>query len=169
MHKIFNIPNTVGLASVIGLDVDLSDAICHSSVRNLSVLPSGQVPPDPSELLSSNLFQELINTVREKFDYVLIDTGPVLAISDPSVVATQVDGVILALNISKNSRAQVKRVHEVLTNLGANVLGVFVNGGLSKGASAYDYGGHYNYESDDVADDRYQDSESSRQTSLPVG
>lgn len=146
MHRVFGVPNDVGLASVIGLDVELEDTITSlDSIPNLYILPSGQVPPDPSELLSSHRFSELLESVREKFDYVVIDTGPVLAITDPSVVASRVDGVVLALRMAQNSRNHAKRAQEILNGIGANVLGVFVVGARDANASDYGYGGAYAY------------------------
>ena len=105
-------------------------------------MPSGPLPPDPSELLSSHRFQELLNSVRDTFDYVLIDTGPLLAITDPSVVASRVDGVVLTIRINKNSRVQARQAKDLLASLGSNLLGVFVNGTPNKNSA---YGGDYNY------------------------
>ena len=145
-HHIFNIQAQLGLASVIGLDEELADSIQPSAVPNLSILPSGQLPPDPSELLTSQRFSTLLDSVREKYDYVLIDSGPLLAITDPSVVAPRVDGVIVTLRLSKNSRAEAKRVREILADLGASVLGVVVNGVAVSTSRGYGYG-QYGYSS----------------------
>ena len=144
VHKAFGVNNDVGLASVIGLDVDIDDAIATTDVPNLYVMPSGPLPPDPSELLSSHRLQELLEVVREQYDYVVIDTGPLLAVTDPSVVATRADGVVLAIRITKNSRTQARQSREMLNTLGANLLGVFVNGVPVRG-SGYGYGGEYDY------------------------
>lgn len=143
-HKLFGVSNDVGLASVIGLDVDIADAVSDTPVQNLYLMPSGPLPPDPSELLSSHRFQELLMSVRETYEYVVIDTGPLLAITDPSVVASTVDGVVLAIRITKNSRSHAKQARELLAGLGANLLGVFVNGVASKN-SGYGYDGAYTY------------------------
>jgi len=145
-HRLFDIPSQPGLTAVIGLGYELGDAIHESSVPNLWILPSGEIPPDPSEFITSQGFSDVIELVREKYDYVIVDTGPLLAISDPSAVAARMDGVLLAMRLSKNSRTQAKRVREIITDVGAQVMGVVVNKvatSKSYGYGQYVYTGYY--------------------------
>ena len=139
VHKFFNIPSEVGLASVIAGTVDLDAAVQQSAVPNLSVLPCGPRPANPAELLTSPRFQELLNEVRARYDIVLVDTPPVLMVSDPCAVAPRVDGVLLVIRQAKNNRPGAERAVEVLSSLGATVLGVMVNDKSSNNRDGYGY------------------------------
>lgn len=143
VHKIFGVTPTAGLASLIMQEAELKDAVYPTAIPGLSIIPCGTRPSNPAELLTSPTFKELIDAIREEFDFVLIDTPPLLAVSDPSVVAPRVDGVILCVRISKNARPNAERARDILANLGANVLGVVVNG-TGRGSGAYGYN-YYNY------------------------
>lgn len=146
VHKIFHIEKPdVGLASVISGDTDLGAAIRTSVVENLSILPCGPRPQNPAELLTSPEFQEVLDKLRAQFDFVIIDTPPVLAVSDPAVVAPRVDGVLLVFRMTKKARPTAERAREQLAALGANVLGVIVNGTGGNKDDGYGYGYGYNY------------------------
>ncbi len=140
IHKIFNVPADTGLASVIGGQSDLGAAIRPTAIPNLSVLPCGPRPANPAELLTSPRFKELLDIIRSQYDFVIIDTPPLLVVTDPCVVAPRVDGVILAIRVTKNGRPFAERSKEILTSLGANVLGVVVNGLGSPAGGKYGYG-----------------------------
>lgn len=158
LHKMFGLSSTVGLASIISQEVKIKDAVQPTQIPGLSIIPCGPRPSNPAELLTAPVFKEFLDTIREEFDYVLIDTPPLLAVSDPSVVAPRVDGVILAIRVSKNGRPNAERAKEILNTLGANVLGVVVNGAGPRGGQAgygygydsyrYNYGYAYNYSYD---------------------
>ncbi len=154
----------VGLASVVDGQVEPLSAVQSSAIDNLSVMACGPRPHNPSELLTSPRFEELIGLLREHFDFVLIDTPPLLAVTDPSVVAARVDGVLLTLRIRKNGRPNAVRARNILEDLDTNVLGVVVNGvGGDKAAygyySKYGYGYGYGYQYGNGAkDDREIDN-----------
>lgn len=146
VHKIFHIDKPdVGLASVINGDCELGAAIRTISIENLSILPCGPRPQNPAELLTSPEFQTVIDQLRAQFDFVIIDTPPVLAVSDPAVVAPRVDGVLLVFRMTKKARPTAERAREQLAALGANVLGVIVNGTGRSKEDGYGYGYGYNY------------------------
>jgi polysaccharide biosynthesis transport protein len=146
LHKIFGVSNVTGLASIITHESELKDTIQKTPVPGLSLVPCGPRPSNPAELLTSQTFKDLLDTIREEFDFVLIDTPPLLAVSDPSVVAPRVDGVVLAIRVSKNGRPNAERAREILKTLGANLLGVVVNGaGTGPGKYGYGYNYRYNY------------------------
>jgi capsular exopolysaccharide synthesis family protein len=138
MHRLFGISGSVGLASIIAKEIDIQDAVQETGITNLWLLPCGPIPPDPAELLSSPRFSELISVVREQYDYVLIDTPPVLSVTDPCVVAARVDGVIMTLRIANNSRQDAQRATTILDTMGVNVLGVVVNA-VPRGKREYEY------------------------------
>jgi polysaccharide biosynthesis transport protein len=146
VHKIFGLPSTIGLSAVITGEVQAKDAIVETPMPNLWVMPCGQRPANPAELVTSPRFKDLLESLRNEYDFVLVDTPPLLAVSDPSVVAARVDGVILVIRVVKNGQPNAERAREILTTLAANVVGVVVNGvGRGPGGSTYDYNRDYNY------------------------
>jgi capsular exopolysaccharide synthesis family protein len=143
-HRVFGLSSETGLSSVLRGEADPADAALASPVPGLSVLPCGPRPPNPADLLTSPRFDELLSCLREHYDFVLLDTPPLLAVSDPCVVAPRADGVLLAIRASKNGRPAAERAKEILVTLEAKVLGVVVNGVGAQGNS-YDYT-HYAYD-----------------------
>ena len=146
VHKLFGLERDIGVTSVIAGEAELSDAIQETGIENLYSLSCGPKPSNPSELLSSPRYGELIDLLREKFDYVIIDTPPLMAVTDPAVVATRVDGILLTIRISKRSQQDCVRSAELLASLGANQLGVIVNGVDARDKyGGYGYGGYRQY------------------------
>lgn len=143
VHKHLGLENKVGLFTVMSGETEIQDAIQTPPVQNLTVLTSGGRPNNPAELLTSPRFKELLDVVREQYDFVIVDTPPVLAVTDPSVVAPRVDGVVLVMRLTKAARTNSRHATETLEELGAKILGVVVNG-LTRG-SAGAYGGYGNY------------------------
>jgi capsular exopolysaccharide synthesis family protein len=145
LHELFGLPNRRGLSSLIAGEHTLAEAVQESGVPGLSVLTAGPVPANPAELLTSPRFQDVVASLREQYDFVLIDTPPLLAVTDPAVVAPRVDAVLLALRIVKNGRPQAERAKEILASLETPVLGVVVNGVALKGPGYGGYGhdGYY--------------------------
>jgi capsular exopolysaccharide synthesis family protein len=147
IHKLFGLEGIAGMSSVINGEVELADAVQSTSIKNLSILACGPRPDNPSELLTLPRFKELLDVFREKYDFVLIDTPPLMAVSDPSIVAARVDGVILTIRIKKKGRHNAQRATEALESIGANVLGIVVNGVGGRGGYGYGYGARYGYAS----------------------
>jgi capsular exopolysaccharide synthesis family protein len=135
----------VGLSEVIAGTAELSTAVQATAVPNLSVLPCGRRPPNPAELLTSPRFEDVLDDVRGSYDYVLVDSPPLLAVSDPCTVAPRVDGLLLTIRVSKNGRPAAERARDLLAGVKANCLGVVVNGVGKQGAmTGYGYD-HYKY------------------------
>lgn len=126
LHKIFGISNDIGLTS-IALDeapiLDLQD----TSVPNLRVLPSGPLPPNPSELLSSHRMELIIELLKATAEYVLFDSPPIIAVSDAAVLARRVDGVLLLVSAGKTKRDHAIKAKAQLEKVGANIIGVVLN------------------------------------------
>lgn len=140
IHELLGIEKSIGMSSVINGDTELPDAIQATEVENLWGLACGPRPNNPCELLSSRRFAELLEILREQYDFVLVDTPPVLAVTDPSVVAPRVDGVLVMLRLSTRTRGEAKEATEVLASVGANTLGIIVNGVSKTGGYGYGYG-----------------------------
>ena len=144
-HLMFGITVQEGFATVLSGQSDWREAIfpCEE-VEGLSLLPCGLKPNNPAELCTSPQVKELIEEMREEYDFVIIDTPPLLAVTDACPIAARVDGVVLTLRIKKNVRISAERATEVLRNVGASVVGVVVNGvGAQTGyGSQYTYGAY---------------------------
>ncbi len=157
VHKVFNLHPQMGVASVIDGAAELSEVVLPSGISGLDCLPCGPIPPNPAELLSAPRFQELLQVLREQYDYVLIDTPPLLAVTDPCVVASRVDGVMLVVRVVKNGRPDAIRARELLDSFGAELLGVVVNGAGARSGYSYKYYqykdkytyGYYKYHTED--------------------
>jgi polysaccharide biosynthesis transport protein len=144
-HTLVAVPNDVGLAAVIADEAELADAVRESQIRNLWVLPCGPLPPDPAELLTSPRFAELLDVLREQYDFVVVDSAPLLAVTDACVVGPRVDGVLLVVRVSKYGRIVAQRAREILAGLGSKALGVVVNAADVAGPSRYHYAYGYGY------------------------
>src|SRR5207253_1902904 len=108
---------------------EMAEAIQPSIVPGLFVLATGAIPPNPAEILTAPGFKDVLDQLRDEFDFVLIDTPPLLAVTDPAAVAPRVDGVLLVVRISNaGGRQNAKRAVEMLSALGTKVLDVVVNG-----------------------------------------
>ncbi len=145
LHTIFGLPNEQGLTTVV---VDMARAatggatptipLQNTQVANLQVLTSGPVPPNPAEILSSQRMTELLEMLRGKADYVLIDTPPIIAVTDAAVLASRVDGVLLVVNAGKTKRELAIKARDMLKQVNANVIGVVLNNAqVDKSAYAY--------------------------------
>ena len=149
VHKIFGLPNSdTGLSTLIEGESTLENSMFATEVTNLTLLPCGPRPSNPAELLTSPRFPELLVELREKFDFVLIDTPPILAVSDPCIVAPRVDGVIVNLLLNKGARGSAMRACEMLANIETRVLGLVINcfdANAKSGKYGYSYGYGYSY------------------------
>lgn len=147
LHELFALKNDVGLSSVIAHEIDLPDAVQPTVMENLTLLSSGPKPGNPAELLTSSRFKDLLEALKEAYDFVIIDTPPVLAVTDASVVAALADGVIMALQITRSCKPNSEFAAERLHAIGARLLGVVVNGVGWKRSLAYRYSGTFGSES----------------------
>jgi capsular exopolysaccharide synthesis family protein len=117
----------VGLTTVLARDADLEDVVQEWGTCGLHVLPSGAIPPNPTELLGSPAMRWLVDRMRRTYDYVVIDTSPLLPVADATVVAGLVDGTIVVANVSRVRRAQLESALGNLERVSARVLGVVLN------------------------------------------
>lgn len=158
IHKLFGVAITDnGLSGVIVGTGSLADELTPSGLENLDLLLCGPRPANPAELLTSPQFLHALAELRERYDFVLVDTPPVLAVSDPAIVAPRVDGVLLVFRMTKKTRPAAERAREQLAGVGAKILGVIVNAADRK-SSGYGYGYGYKYTdyqyTEDYADDK---------------
>lgn len=140
VHKLFGIVNAIGLGDVLAQEIDAETAIRETRISNLSIMTAGTLPGNPSEMLMSRHFTDLIKQLREEYDYVLIDTPPLVVVSDPSVIASAVDSVLLVVRIDKNRRGVIRKVQQIIQTNGIKVTGILANGIFTGKHGQYDYG-----------------------------
>lgn len=139
-HHTFNVSNRWGLSSVLSQQSELEEVIQKSSsVPNLSIITSGPIPPNPAEMLASKRMSALIDQLRGQFDIILIDTPPLLAVTDAQVLATKCDGYVLVLDQGKVKRDIAIKAKSNLEKVGARVLGVVLNNVKRKKSEGYYY------------------------------
>tara|TARA_R110002049_G_scaffold4601_4_gene31847 strand:- start:73958 stop:76519 length:2562 start_codon:yes stop_codon:yes gene_type:complete len=132
----------------------LGEVVHETPTENLSVIVAGDRPHDPAEMLASSRLDRFLDCVRDRFDLIIIDTPPLLAVTDPSNVAPRVDTVLMVIRLNKGARPNAARAIRMLETLEANVAGVIVNGvgsrragryGAHDGRDGYYNGGYYKY------------------------
>jgi capsular exopolysaccharide synthesis family protein len=143
IHKSFGLTNTRGLTNLIIGHDDPVEYCQTTAVERVDVLPSGPIPPNPSELLGHPRMREILARLRGVYDHVIVDTPPIGAVTDAAVLATVVDGVILVVHAGKTRRQIVMRGIEQLRYINARIVGVILNN-LRMGRVRY-YPGYYHY------------------------
>lgn len=150
----FGVERSPGLSDLLSHDGEITRATLAECVQaseqdSLTLCTSGSRTSEPSELLESDQWVAFLDLARKTYDVILIDTPPLLAVADPSIVADEVDGVFLTVRIEKNNRTLVERATEVLTDKGIAIEGVIVNSRNSRSNhyaySSYDYYGKKQY------------------------
>jgi polysaccharide biosynthesis transport protein len=128
LHQVFKVSNQVGLVShLTHSTAQLEDVFLPTQVPNLWVTPSGPIPPNPSELLASDRMREILKQVRERFEYVIVDTPPTLAVTDSTIVGALADGVILTLRTAKVMRDEARMCRDRLRSADVRILGAVLN------------------------------------------
>jgi capsular exopolysaccharide synthesis family protein len=148
-HKNLDIKNSIGLSSVLAGHDPLETAIQRTGVEGLDILPCGPIPANPSEILNSREFGELIDNLASRYDHILFDSPPVNAVTDARILGAVCDATILVLRADKSTRKAGEHARNALLAVGARVLGAIVNDAPNK--KGYEvYGGSY-YGSPEVA------------------
>lgn len=140
VHKITGVPNDVGIVDVLKDRAELLDVIQEIEVDDLSVLPCGKLPRNPSELLTRPEYEALLDVLRQKYEYVVVDTPPVLVVTDACSVGPRVDAVIVCMRLGRHTRDFGKRSFDQLRDVGAKVIGMVING--VEESDAYGHGSY---------------------------
>ena len=144
-HKLFGLENQVGLSSIITGSADLKEVVQDVIPGYLSVVTAGPIPANPAELLTATRFADLLAEYRKNYDYVLVDTPPMLAVTDPSIVCTHADLVFMVMRIRKGVRTNAIRAKETIDSMGIELGGVIINGLRRRDQKTYAYSGQYGY------------------------
>lgn len=140
LHRLFDLGRTSGLTSVLTREATLDAALVASGIEGLSVLPSGPVPPNPTELVSTQALSSLNEDLLTRVDIVLMDTPPVLAAADAALTAARCDGVLLIVRAGVTDRRLALRAREALDHVHARILGTVLSGVQEGEAYGYYYG-----------------------------
>lgn len=138
-HRTFQLSNRTGLSSMLSRQSDLEEVIQETEVPNLYVMTAGPIPPNPAEMLNSNRMVNMMQLLREQFDMILIDTPPVLAVTDAQLLASNSDGVLMIINSGKVKKDIAMKAKENLLRVNARMLGVILNNVKRKTSEEYYY------------------------------
>lgn len=143
IHKILRTKNTTGLSSFLVGRSSINDAVLMSEIHNLYIIPSGPIPPNPTELLNARSMETLLQDVKEHFDFVFIDSPPLVGIMDPVIIGHHSDGVLLVTWGGKIHKRLIKKARDELKKYNIRLLGVILNKvNMKKGGYGY-----YSYDS----------------------
>lgn len=127
LHKVFNTPRETGVTSALLAPGTLQQAVQTTEIPNLSVLPTGPLPPNPSEILHSEAFEKLLDGLREHFDCVVIDSPPIAPVTDAAILCKRVDGTVLVVRAAVTRKDVAKRAVRSLRDVGGRLVGTVFN------------------------------------------
>ncbi|MEN2666960.1 CpsD/CapB family tyrosine-protein kinase [Listeria aquatica] len=139
IHKIFSKNMYNGLSNLITGDLELEEVLQKTSVNNLSIMTSGIIPPNPTDLLASTRMKKILAELRTKFDFIIIDTPPVTIVPDALVLADEIDGAILVIRYHKTLKEEAKKALDKLKFTRVNLLGAILNGTKDLNKNYYYY------------------------------
>ena len=142
LHRSFSVPNQVGVSTLILGNSKFEDAVKHTDIPNLDVLPCGPIPPNPSELLHTKRFAQILEECRGRYERIILDSPPTSAVTDPAVLGNLADGVILIVKGASTTREAAAHARRQLVAAKCRLLGVIVN---EIDFSNPGYGYHYYY------------------------
>lgn len=127
LHRLFNSTKEPGLTNALTESIELTDTIHETEIDNLWVMTCGTLPPNPAELLSSKRMKKLLTELKERFDIVILDSPPVIAVTDAVVLSSEVDGMALVIQSGETSEDAVLRARTLLENVHAKIIGAVLN------------------------------------------
>ena len=144
MHRVFNVPRDRGLSNILAGTCGIDDAIIHTTIPGVDIIPSGPVPPNPSEMLGSQSMFKIIEILRGQYDRIIIDSPPITAVTDSVIISRWVDGVLLVVRVGETHREIIKNGIGLLQSANAHILGAILNG-VDMGRDSYYYYQYYYY------------------------
>jgi capsular exopolysaccharide synthesis family protein len=141
-HRVLQMKDGLGLTELLTGQRDLKEVIKPTGLRNLSLISGGSVPPNPVTLLGSKRMYEILTFLREDYDYIFIDSPPVVPVTDAVLLSTMVDGVVLVVNSQGTPKQVIKKAYSRLNYARAKVLGVVLNRVIMQSIDDYYYSRH---------------------------
>lgn len=143
LHKVFELSNQIGLSDMLIGETNFYEAVHKSEIDNLYVLPSGTRPPNPAELLASEKMKRFLESLKETYDYIIIDTPPIIMVTDAQILSQYADGCLLVVASAEADKNAAVKAKELLEKVDAKILGVVLNKLDTKRKGYYGY--YYNY------------------------
>ena len=144
LHRMFDVPREGGFADALLSRESIERLVQPTFVNNLDLLTTGHDVSNPAELLASDRLGEVFKELTSLYDMVLIDSSPLLVVTDPSIIAAVADGIILVVRISSTRRHDLEVTNDMLRTLGVPVFGMVING-VTRDEVGYGYGYGYGY------------------------
>lgn len=138
-HNLFNLSNEKGLSDLLVGNIEFSEAVQKTEIPNLNIITAGTNPPNPSELVSSEKMKNFIEDLKDSYDYIILDTPPVVIVTDAQLLATFADGCVLVVASAGVEKAEAIKAKELLEKVNARILGVVLNKLDSKHKDYYAY------------------------------
>lgn len=147
-HEIFGVEDDNGLSTVLNEESDAVEAIQQTTVANLDVLPCGPLPENPADILNSQHFADILDDLADKYDHLIVDSPPVVGVTDARIIAASCDVTLLVLKADRTNRKLAEQTRDGLMSVGGQLVGVVLNGVQPTGRGAY--GGGYHEQGDDA-------------------
>jgi capsular exopolysaccharide synthesis family protein len=144
VNRVFNVDHEVGLSGVLTGKTTLENAIRRTSTEHLEILCCGPLPTNPAELLDSPAMGNLLRALSAKYDQIIIDSPPVVLVTDACILATMCDATVLVIRAEKSTTRMSRHARDALANVGANLLGTVINC-APRGGEGYGYYSGYGY------------------------
>ncbi len=146
LHKLFQEDKEPGVVNILAGQSEVKSVIHKTKIDNLHIITCGAIPPNPAEMLGSHRMKELLSELKKKFDIILLDSPPVIAVTDPVVLSSEVDGVVLVIKSGSTSSDAVLRAKSLLENVQARIVGAVLNNVWVEGLyGRYGYYHHYHH------------------------
>ncbi|WP_440864638.1 tyrosine-protein kinase Wzc [Symbiopectobacterium purcellii] len=144
-HELMGAQSSNGLSDILSGQLNIKDAVRKSHVNNMDFIPRGQIPPNPSELLMHNRFADFIKWTAENYDLVLLDTPPILAVTDAAIISRHVGTSLLVARFEMNTVKEIEVSVRCFEQNGTEIKGVILNAIVKRAASYYGYGNYHYY------------------------
>jgi protein-tyrosine kinase len=145
LHRLFALERNRGMSEVLYSGDEIKSVIKKTSLDNLDIITAGKAVAHPTELFDSRVIGGLVHELKFYYDFVFVDTPPVIPVSDPMLLAQEMDGAVLIVKAGSTAREVTKRAADILTSSQINLLGVVLNNVKGSLPYYYDYS-HYNYD-----------------------
>lgn len=144
-HRTFRVKKHNGLSRILSGELTFEDCVCREAAKNTDLLPSGSLPPNPSELLGSEAMEALLNKLSTEYDYILIDTPPLAVVSDALVLCEKAAGIILVTRQGQTTYDELRNSTDAIKNVNGNLLGVVISdvNDISRPYCSYTRGKYY--------------------------
>jgi succinoglycan biosynthesis transport protein ExoP len=170
IHHRFGLNGKIGLTTVLTGATKLEETVQSvPEIPNLYILPSGPVPPFPTEMLSSGAMEAILKRCEEIYDYIVIDSPPILSVTDGVILARQADAVVLVVRHGKSSKHVVRRARDILLRAGAGITGIVLNAVDLNSPEYYGYYGYSGYSYASVDSESWESQGVSRDKARETG